>query len=350
MNMPVPSAAFLPECGPLWRHAGIARALGSPFVAAVLEAGERQLDRAPKTAKLIRQWTRDPSHDAVAMRFNAALHALARQGKLARLSALYAYRHADFDGAIGEALEAQDDYIAASLGHTPQTNEIGRSAAITAALMVARTTFGLPFELLELGASCGLNLNLGHYAFQLGTARVGSLTSPITIAPRWIGATPEAAPIEIVGARGVDLNPLDASDAATQEHLLSFIWADQPQRARRLQQAIALAQVHQTHVDRGDATSWLADQLKVPQADGVCRVVYHSMFLQYLTVAARDAIAGAIDRAGALATATRPLVRIAFERTQTDYEVRLHLTSWPGGGTKLLATCHAYGDWIEWRA
>ena len=179
--------ACAPDRGELWRHADVARALGAPFVAAVLEAGERQLVRAPRTAALIRDWPGDPRRDAVAMRFNAALHALARHGRMPALSALYANRHDDFDGAIGAAMVEQDDVIALSMRDMPQTNEVGRSAAIAAALMVARRQFGLPFALLEIGSSCGLNLNLGYHEYDLGGVPAGVTGSSVKIAPAWSG-------------------------------------------------------------------------------------------------------------------------------------------------------------------
>lgn len=345
MNM----IASIAERGELGRQALVARELGSPFVAAVLEAGQRQLRRAPRTAALIARWPRDPSAAALAMRFNAALHALARRGAPALLGALYQGEHDDFDGAIGMALDAEDDFIADWMRDTPQTNEVGRAAAIGAALMVARRRLGLPFELLELGSSCGLNLNLARYGYDLGGVAAGVAGSPICIAPAWRGAPPLQAPIEVVAARGVDLRPLDAADATTRERLLSYVWADQPKRAARLEQALALAGQWPPRVDRGDAVAWLADRLAESQDSGRCRVVFHSMFLQYLTVADRDRVAETIREAGIRATATRPLARIAFEWTPRRREVRLHLTCWPTGETSLLATCHAYGNWIDWR-
>lgn len=340
--------ATITKQGELWRHAQIARELGSPFVAAVLEAGERQLSRGPRTAALVSNWTGDPAADAMAMRFNAALHALARRRTQPDLSALYANAHDDFDGAIGATLAAHDDFIASWMRHAPQTNEVGRSAAIAAAIMVAGQEFGLPFELKEIGASCGLNLNLGHYAYELGTTKAGVADSPVQIAPVWRGASPAPSAIEVVATRGVDLNPLLAPDMATRERLLSYVWADQPQRTRRLEQALLLAQRHPPCVDRDNAAPWLAAQLQSVQQEGVCRVVFHSMVLQYLTVEDRHAVAATIRRAGMRANVRRPLAYISFEWTPMRDEVHLCLTCWPGGQTRLLATCHAYGDWIDW--
>lgn len=334
--------------GELRRQAMVARQLGSPFVAAVLEAGHRQLGCAPRTAALIANWPHDPSAAALAMRFNGALHALARSGEPAALAALYDGEHDDFDGAIAAALAAEDDFICNWMRDPPQTNEVGRAAAIWAALMVAQRRFGLPFELLEIGSSCGLNLNLHHYAYELGGTAAGAPGSPVRIAPAWRGAPPPFAMVDLKSARGVDLNPLSADDEDTRERLLSYVWADQPQRTERLEQALSLARAHPPAIDQGDAVAWVAGRLATSQQSGLARVICHSMVLQYLPENGRQAIVRAIGRAGERASADRPLVWISFEWTPTRSEVQLSLTCWPNGETRLLATCHPYGDWIDW--
>jgi hypothetical protein len=335
--------------GEFARQADIARALGSPFVASVLEAGERNLRRAPRTAALIESWPGDPSAAALAMRFNAAIHALARRGRPRRLEALYQRQHDDFDGAIAAALDAEDDFIAVWMRQPPQTNEVNRAAAILSALMTAAARFGLPFELLELGSSAGLNLNLARYAYDLGGVTAGTPDSPVQIAPEWRGPTPPVAQVEVLAARGVDLHPLDVADEATRDRLLSFVFADQPARAERLRHALALAQLHPPRITRADAVSWLARQLAKPQAEGRCRAVFHSMVLQYLTTGDRRTVIDLIAAAGARATAERPLAWVSFEWTPDRSEVQLWLTCWPTGEARHIATCHPYGAWIQWR-
>ena len=334
--------------GDFRRQAKVARELGSPFVAQVLEAGHRQLRHAPLTAEVIASWPRDASASALAMRFNAAMHALARRNAPTALTGLYQRRHDDYDGAISEALAAEDRFVSAWMRETPQTNEVGRAAAFAAALMVARRQWDLPFELLELGSSCGLNLNLARYAYDLGGVSAGAADSPVRIAPIWRGSPPFRARIDVVAARGVDLNPLNAEEEATRERLLSYVWADQPARAERLEQALELARRHRPEIDRGDAVSWLTRQLEAAARAGVCRVVLHSMVFQYLSAEDRRTIIALIQRAGDGATRDRPLAWISFEWTEARSEVQLSLTCWPDGGTRILGKCHAYGNWIEW--
>ena len=341
-------SAHIGGCADLDRQAGIARALGSPFVAAVLEAGSRQLARGPRTWALFEEWPDDRASAALALRFNAALHALARKGEPRSLAALYRGEHLGFDAAIGAALDAHDDFIAGWMGHPTQTNEVARSAAILAALKVLAAQFGMPFELLELGSSAGLNLNVARYSFDLGGLEAGTPGSPVRIAPMWRGGPPPDAPVAIASARGVDLAPLDPRDELTRERLLSYVWADQAARTRRLEQALLLARDNTPLVEQANAATWLARRLAEPQESGVCRVVFHSMVRQYFSLEERRNLTGSLARARDLASAERPLAWIAFEWNRSRDEVALVCASWPDGAMCHLATCHPYGEWIIW--
>ncbi|HVI31702.1 DUF2332 domain-containing protein [Phenylobacterium sp.] len=331
------------------RQAETCRSTGSSFIASVLEAVDRQISLAPLTSGLVRAWTGDPAAAALALRVNGALHALARRGSLPHLTDLYRGDHEDFDGAIAEALSQQDAFIAEWMRYPTQTNEVARGAAIISALMAVAARRPMPFELLELGASCGLNLNLARYGYRLGSVKAGDASSAVQIEPEWRGADPPSAPVSVVSARGVDLNPLSAADPMHRERLLSFTWADQPARSQRLEAALQIAIAHPPQVHRGDAKLWLAQRLAERQPDGLCRAVVHTMFLQYLSDRDRQDIATMMAAAGGGATAERPLVEIGLEWTTDRREVQLRCTRWPDGESAVLAICHPYGDWMEWR-
>jgi hypothetical protein len=338
----------------LLRQSSIARDLGSPFVGEVLAAAWRRLDRAPRLAELVSNWPGDPASAAMAMRLNAGLHALARRGGIADLNGLYAGLHANFGRAIGTALEVGEETVLEWMDHPTQTNEVGRSAAFMAALMTLAAGAEMPFELLEFGASAGLNLMLDRYAHDLGGVSAGTADSPVRVKPEWRGAAVVQAPVRIHAVRGVDLRPLRLEDPFTRERLLSYIWADQPARAERLCHAIALNRARPPQIEHASAAPWLAFQLAQPQREGVCRVVMHSMVLQYLPEAERRAALTSIMTAGARATPERPFAWIGLEWNSDRSEVQLRLTRWPGEGgetgtSQVLAICHAYGSWIDWR-
>jgi hypothetical protein len=322
--------------------------MGSPFIASVLEAVDRQLFKAPISAEMVANWPGDPAAAALALRFNGALHSLARRGTPLYLASLYCGEHDDFDGAIAAALSQHDRFIADWIRHPTQTNEVARAAAVMSALMAVRTERAMAFELLELGSSCGLNLNLARYAYTLGSVTVGDPLSAVRIEPHWRGPAPCVTPVSIASAQGIDLHPLNASDATHRERLLSFTWADQPGRSRRLEEALQIAVAHPPRVERGDAAVWLKKRLAEPQEAGRCRAIVHTMFLQYLNDNDRREIQAMIAAAGGRATADRPIAWIGFEWTPDRREVELRLTTWPAGQTVVLAKCHPYGDWLEW--
>ncbi|MBB3695204.1 DUF2332 domain-containing protein [Sphingomonas sp. BK580] len=339
-----------PQESELTRQSHVLRALGSPFVADVLAAGARQLHHAPATAGMLADWPDDPSSAAVAMRFNAALHALARRDTPPVLGSLYRGDHGDVDQALREALAGHDEFIAGWMRDPPQTNEVGRAAAIMAALLAVRRRFPLPVELLELGSSAGLNLNMAHYAYDLGGVTAGKLDSAVRIVPEWRGAAPPAGPVDVLAARGADLQPLDPRDLETCERLMAYVFVDQPARAARLSQALALARRHPPAIAREDAATWLAGELAEPAADGRVRVVFHSMVMQYVGSADRRRLAESIAAAGAMADRKRPLAWIGFEWNAARTRVELRLTCWPTGDARLLAICHPYGAWVHWLA
>ncbi|NBB63965.1 DUF2332 family protein [Pseudomonas sp. ODNR1LW] len=325
------------------------RAMGSPFVASVLEAVVRQLHHGRASAAMIREWPSDPAAAALALRMNGALHALARRQTPPMLAQLYRGEHHDFDGAVALALSEQDEFIAEWIRHPTQTNEVARAGAIMAALMTASQMWKMPFDLLELGSSCGLNLNLDRYAYNLGGVEAGDPLSTVRIEPIWRGPPPPTAAVSFASARGVDLHPLDASDDRDRERLLSFAWADQPARMARLEKALEIARTYPPRVDQDHAPIWLARRLAEPQTEGRCRLVVHTMFLQYLDLQQRKELIRVLETAGARASTTRPLAWISFEWTSDRREVELRLTSWPDGGPRVLAKCHPYGDVVEWQ-
>jgi len=332
----------------LFRQAQAACALGSPFVRDVLVAASRQLDRAPLLSAQLATWPGDRASAAIALRVNGALHALARCGAVPELSAVYAARGGDIERAVAVAFESADAMLAAFILQPTQTNEVRRSATLMAGLMTVAGMFGPHIELLEVGASAGLNLNLGRYAYCLGGTSAGDPASPVRIAPKWQGPAPRRHRVEIVEACGVDLAPLDPRDPDDCERLMCYVWADRDDRMEQLSAALQLARRFPPAVERGDAANWLEARLSAPQPHRITRVVMHSMVRQYLATADRLRMIQALARAGAAATADRPLAQLAFEWDEGRRKVELVLTTWPDGTRRLLAHPDPYGDVVSW--
>lgn len=351
----------------LLRQAATARDLDAPFVAHILEAAFRQLSRAPRISALVDGWPGDRAAGAVALRLNSGLHAIARRGDIPELTALYSMAddtHTGagappllqpelFDRAVRSALDGCEAELLTWMAGPTQTNEVGRVAALMAALMDLGATGPHACEILELGASAGLNLNLDRYAYRLAGTRAGDPHSSVIIAPEWRGDAPKCRPVEVASSGGVDLNPLNVADPQHRERLMAFVWPGDRQRSARLSAAIDVALRFPPLVDKGIASAWLAERLKRPQPSGVRRVVFHSMVLQYMSEVERHTVTSLLMQAGSCASRDRPFAWIGLEWKSDRSEVLLTVTDWLGDGsegrTRTLARCHPYGDWIEWR-
>lgn len=322
--------------------------LGSPFTALLCEALAAALDRRTAVGMRVLDWPGDPSPggDALALRLCGGLHALVRSGGAPGLAALYPPGPLPGAGELREAVAPvlRGSALLPWLDSAPQTNEIGRSAVLMAGLLTAAARFGQPFDLYELGASAGLNLQLDRYGYDLGGLGVGA-GSPFCLRPDWRGAPPPGAEIRIARRAGVGLSPLDPRRDG--ERLLAYIWPDQTERLRRTEAALALAAAEPPPVEAGDAADWIESRLGGSGDRGVTRAVMHSVAFQYFPPGAQERVARHIARVGAQASETSPLLWLRFEKLPEDDRFSLRLRTWPGED-RLLAWAHPHASEVEW--
>jgi hypothetical protein len=331
-------------------QAVLAEKVGSPFTAKLLRSLSRVLSSDTRTGEAILNWPGDPMIDALKLRIAGGLHCLARSGDDPELSALYAGSNSDMDGVLARVMREWDDALYPWLASAPQTNEVGRSAMLWPGMMAVAARNGPEVEILELGASAGLNLNMDRYGYDLSGMKAGDPLSPVQLKPEWSGAPPAVVPVNIISRLGVDINPLDATRKDVADKLMAYIWPDQKVRLARLESAIGLAALFPPQVEKADAADWIEQQLGKPQRRGVTRVIFHSVVLQYLPPDARQRVIAAIKHAGLLATADRPLAWLSMEFTgAVKSQAALRLSCWPGSGeSQLLARVHPHGAAITW--
>lgn len=337
-------------------QADFCRKSDAPILARVCDALAECLDDTSATGRRVLGWPGDPIVDGLPLRAAAPFHALVRSGRGGALDAVYrgeVREAAAIAAALRAAIRAHDAAIAAWLDGPPQTNEPARSGVLMAGLLALAARFAplTRFELLEIGSSAGLNLMIDRYSFDLGGVRAGPADAPLHIAPDWRGPPPPAAEVRIESVRGVDVAPLDLADAATAERLMAYIWIDQADRLERTARAIRLARAAPPRLEQGDAADWIEARLAEPQADGVVRVLMHSIVWQYLPPATQARIEAAMAAAGANARADRPLGWVAYEGERGLAQHGLTVRSWPGDGRAMrLASAHPHGAWIAWSA
>ncbi len=324
-------------------------ALGSPFMARLMPLLWRIIAAGDGlVAARLLTWQGDPTAmgDAVPLRLAGALHALVLTRADAGLLAAYP-PHVVADDvlelAVATALQTHSAQILAWLEQPPQTNEVGRSAALLAGAAWVQRQAGLPLVLSELGASAGLNLHFDDYYLANG---IGRPDSTVTLTPEWDGPSPPTGPIAVAGRAGVDLNPLDPTDPDQALRLLAYLWPDQPHRAALTRAAIAIAR---TRPDQGDAAGWLEARLADPRP-GAVHMVYHTIAWQYFPTETADRCRAALAAAGARATHDAPLAHLEMEADGGKEGAALRVRVWPSGRETLLARVDFHGRWIRWLA
>lgn len=340
------------------KQASICTASGAPFTGRLCGLIGERISGEGVIERRVLGWPGNPSHegDALPLRLAGGLHALARSERHAGLTSVYQPNLAPDDDilwdALAGALATEATFLAPWLDGPPQTNEVGRSAALMAGLLVLAEQFRLPFALLELGASAGLNSRLDRYAYRLGDTVAGDPGSSVRLAPDWRGASPPQSDVVVQRRAAVDLNPLNPRDAATRERLRAYVWAEQRERLKRLDAALDIAWADGFEVEKDDAADWLEARLPPTPEPGVCRVVMHTIAFQYFPPEAKARVSACIEAAGAGATAEAPVAWLRYEAEGSGPErwPVLRLTAWPGGEDIALARGHPHGAWLEWLA
>jgi hypothetical protein len=325
--------------------------MDAPIYARICGAVARGVTRDSRVGTRLLDWPGEPTRDALPLRFMGGLHALVRAGaddELAKLFAGTISEPAAVEAALGRVLLRNDAALLPWLDGPPQTNEAGRSAALMTGLLEVARRYGPRIEILEIGSSAGLNLLIDRYRFDLGGVMVGPADSPVTIAPEWRGPPPPAVPIDIVSTRGCDVAPMDATDPAVGARLAAYVWPEATARMARLEGAIAMVREKPVDLVRADAADWVEARLAEPQAEGVARVLMHSVVWQYLPAAVAARIRAAMAQAATRATPERPLGWVIQEPDRAVAQQFVRVRSWPGEGAwRAVATVHAHGAWVD---
>ena len=331
------------------------RAFGSPLYAALLEHSAADAKEGGPVWDTLRGLLPAPGLTFVGLHLMGAVHRLVLEGRAPGIASHFPSAGGDGDpdaawDAMRELLRARSDEVRRLAAMPIQTNEPGRAAALLGGfLLVARRT-RLPLRLFEVGTSAGLNLRWDRFRYEAVGGAWGDPASPVRITGAFEDRVPplEVTP-QIVERAGCDADPVDPTSEDGRLTLMSYVWGDQLARLDALRGAINVAREVPAHVERAGALDWLPDRLRDP-VDGVATVVFHSMFLPYLSTEDRTRLEGAIRRAGERSTRKAPLAVLSLEGTTRSlpavFEVRLR--SWPQDTEELIATAQAHGPPVRW--
>ncbi|MGH3345228.1 MAG: DUF2332 domain-containing protein [Carbonactinosporaceae bacterium] len=329
--------------------------LGSPLYAGLMRHAAEDVRGGGVLADVLAGHAGDPEDSALALRLFGAVHQLVLEGSAPQLNPHYpSVGGADPDPdrawpAFRSAAAEHRDAVRALLSHPPQTNDVGRSAALLGGLLHIAARTGLAVRLYEIGASAGLNLRADHFRYgsRYGAgngAAWGPEDSPVVLGDAWSGDPPPVdAPLEVAERRGCDPRPADPGTAAGRARLTAHVWPDQAERLARLQGAFEVARrVHATVV-RASAAELVS---AMSTSTGVVTVLWHSVTWQYLDEVEQGEVRASIERLGASASDGAPFAHLWLEPGETGCEVGLRL--WPGGAELLLGRAHPHGVPVTW--
>ena len=323
-------------------------ALGSPFYADLLESAASDLGESGPVADVLAGFEGETESSALALRLMGAVHRLVLQDRLPQLTSHYPSVGGDGDAAMAwplfrDALAEHRAEIRRLIARGCQTNEVGRCAALLGGFLEVADRTRWPLRILEIGASAGLNLRWDRYRYESGQTGWGDEHSPVRFVQFFDIPPPLDRTAEVIERKGCDLQPIDPTSEEGALSLRSFIWADQLGRLSRLDGAIEIAKQLPVTVEHVDAATFLERELDTPRPD-MATVVYHSVFIQYVTESIRARIAGAIDRAISVAPPEAPVhyLRMEPDAGTPEFEIRLD--------DELLGTSRAHGTGVRWLA
>ena len=335
-------------------HVEVARRVGSPFYAVLLERMRDDVRVGGPTRAALRGRERDRVDEWDAFRLLAGVHRIVLTGQAPELAKHYPSTGGDGDAeaawpAVRELIASGRPELVDALAHPLQTNAPTRAQVLVGGLCLVAEETGLPLRLLELGASAGLNLRLDRFRYEQDGVSFGPENSPVRFVNFLTGGRPPLATGFQVGERaGCDLNPIDATTDAGRLTLLACIMPDERERFDLLERAIAVAREMPAVVEHADLARWVTDRLAAPRPE-MATVVFHTIVWPYLPDAVREAAEAAIAAAGRRATAQAPLALLSFEGAKTDpARIELNLTQWPGGRRRLLARSSHHPNTVNW--
>ncbi len=205
----------------------------------------------------------------------AALHDLALAGHAPALAAAYAA--ADGDAAAGAAIDTllrmTDSVVAIAVRRQTRPNETGRGAVLYPAIAEAAHRVGAKaVGLIDVGCSAGLSLTVDRVGITYSNGQsLGDPSSPVQLSCSIVGGRPvptRAIP-EVVARVGVDLDPVDVTDADDARWLRACLSPDQPEQVARLEAELALAATTPPLLLQGDAVEVLPDAFARVPADAL---------------------------------------------------------------------------------
>jgi hypothetical protein len=295
----------------------------------------------------------------------AALHYLALAGRAPALAAAYA----DGDGdaaaaaAIDTLLELTDVVVGIAMRRKTKADETGHGAVLYPAVAeAARRGSANAVGLIDVGCSAGLNLNVDRVGITYGNGQsLGDASSPVQQSCTVVGdrLIPTREVPEVIARIGIDLDPIDVTDADEARWLRACVWPDQSERIAKLQAEVALAATAPPMLLKGDPVETLPDAFARVPADAL-PVVMTTWAMSQLSLESRLRFLHRLDEAAAGRTVAwvsaegvgvAPAIPTLGDRRAFGHStVGLAVFDRSTLQAEAIGRCWSRGRWLAWLA
>jgi hypothetical protein len=297
----------------------------------------------------------DPGPSALALRLLGSVHRLVLERRAGALAAYYpsvdgSWHLGDGTAAFLALLEEEPEAVREWLDRPPQTNEVGRSAALMGGLMHLAPQERQPIGLFEIGSAGGLNLLADRYEYvDTAGGTYGTRGSPAVLEPAWTATTFSRKQLRFAQRVGSDPMPIDPTSTEGRLALTAYVWPDQAQRLERLRAALAIAREHPPLVRRMGAADFVE---RLALRSGELTVLWHSVMWQYLSGQEQQRVSDRLEALAAAADENHRFAHLFLEptrrRPEGRHEFLVVLTTWPGGVRRILGRAAPHGLPVTW--
>jgi hypothetical protein len=213
-----------------------------------------------------------------------------------------------------------------------------------------------------VGCSAALNLYVDRVGITYSNGQsLGDPSSPVQLSSSIVGdrPIPARAMPDVVARVGVDLDPLDMTDADDARWLRACLWPDQPERAARLEAEMTLAAAAPPLLLHGDAVEVVPGAFaRVPA--GALPVVTTTWALSHFPLESRlrflhrldEAAAGrAVAWVSAEGVGVAPAIPTLDDRRASGHSIiGLALFDRSALRAEAIGRCWSQGRWLAWLA
>ena len=363
--MPGPTAGSTVHAGRARTLAQVYRHFGEVEAAETSPLYERLAVALSESDEALRAIEAAPARKRQPALILAALHDLALAGRAPALAAAYAA--GDGDAAAGAAidtlLQMTDSVVAIAARRKTRTIETGRCAVLYPAIAeAARRVGATAVGLIDVGCSAGHNLTVDRVGITYSNGQaLGDPSSPVQLSSSLVGdqPIPTRAMPEVVARVGIDLDPVDVTDADDARWLRACLCPDQPERIAKLEAELALAASAPPLLLQGDAVEVLPDAFARVPADAL-PVVTTTWALSHFTLESRLRFLHRLDEAAA----GRPVAWVSAEgvgvapaiptlgdrRAFGHSTIGLAVCDRSALRAEAIGRCWSQGRWLAWLA